>query len=130
MSKAHKLFNLATMTSNAFGIESDLAGYEATKFQSDKGANIHQAVEEYVHDILAYADMLTSEMLEHFKEASIEASVLEENEKVDTGHGSYTYEELDEITGLIAELVGYDANELACIARDDWAEQEEASIEA
>lgn len=131
MSKAQKLFNLATTTSNALGVESDLAGHEATKFQADDGANINQTVDEYVNHILVYADLLTEKMFEHFKESSIEASVLEDNEKVDTTYGSFTYDELDEITDLIAELVEYDSDELASIARADWAEQEgEAAMEA
>lgn len=125
MSKAQKLFNLATTTSNALGIESDLAGHEATTFQADDGASINQTVDEYVNQILVYANLLTGEMFEHFKQSSIEASALEDNEKVDTTYGSYTYDEINEITDLIAELVEYDSDELASIARTDWAKQEE-----
>jgi hypothetical protein len=108
MSKEQQLFDLATMTSNAFGISSELAGFNATKFQNGDGANmnIHDTCDEYANAILTFSEILT------------------EQDVADV-HGTLSNEQLIEARELIAELQGYDADKLKRIAREDWAEQEE-----
>jgi hypothetical protein len=131
MSKAIRLFNLATMTSNAFGIESALAGNEATMFQSDDGANINHTVEDYVNNILVFAEILTGVKFDEFTSSLPLACENEPEEAIDTAYGSYNYEEIYEILGLIVDVLSYDPLKLACIARNDWAEQEgKAAMEA
>ena len=106
MSKEQRLFNLATTTSNAFGIKSELAGYECTKFQSDNGGHFNKTPDEYAHNILVFADSITTI-------------------KVEQLHPELSDDDLREAKKLIDSLKGYDEGALHQIALDDWREQEE-----
>lgn len=107
MSKEMHLFSLATMTSNAFGLESKLAGYEGTKFaRDDLDAHINETAEEYVISIV------------NFAEALVDA------DDVDIAN-RFEGDELEEAQALIQRLKGYDETELKRIAREDWMEHEE-----
>lgn len=107
MNKETQLFNLATMTSNAFGIESKIAGYEGTMFCNDDDANINGTIEDYVNNVATFADLLINEDLEAVYQLDDD--------------------ELIEARALVEKLKGYDEDTLKRIARDDWMEREEAA---
>ena len=110
MSKESQLFDLATTTSNAFGVRSKLAGYEGTKFApNDLDAHINETAEDYVNSIVNFADALVEDDVDL-------ANRLEGDE-------------LEEAQALVQRLKGYDEEELKRIALADWMEREVDLIE-
>lgn len=97
-----EIFDLATMTSNAFGWQSEIAGHIGTAMTADESAAIiAESEDEYVTEVEGFAEMLPV-YIRNEMECVVADAVAD----------------LQEFLGRIE--AGYDAGKLEALTRADW----------